>query len=310
MGIQINEQLSYHIGFIGFGLIGGSIAKALKTAHPDYHITATSRSLAPLYNAQSEGVVDTVAAQADLHFTPCDFIFLCTPVEASVRYLSVLREIKKDTCVITDVGSVKGNIHKAAEAAGLSGCFIGGHPMAGSEQSGYASSDAALLKNSVYVITPTKNNTAQQIASYRALIADMGAVPLVMDFARHDYTVAGISHVPHLAAAALAKMVQENDDAEQNMHQLAAGGFKDTTRIAASSPEMWAQICTANRDAIGLLLNQYIAQLTEIRDHITGSNFSAEASCGQETPFSDTQLQSYISALFHAAGEYRNSFDN
>lgn len=292
----VNRKTPYQIGFVGFGLIGGSIAKALKKKHADCLITVTSRRLDPLYAAKSAGVIDTVTGRIDNSFSACDFIFLCTPVESAESYLPQLKRVKKEGCIITDVGSVKGSIHKAAADAGLAGCFIGGHPMAGSEQSGYASSSADLFKGSTYVLTPSAETGQDQLDAYRALVLDLGAVPLVMDCDLHDVSVAGISHVPHLAAAALAKFVQLSDDPGRHMHALAAGGFKDTTRIAASSPEMWAQICTANRAAIGGLLDRYIAQLTEIHDRIAGDA-------------SKEQVQSYITNLFQTAGQYRNSFD-
>ena len=126
-----------NIGFIGFGLIGGSIAKALKKAHPEYIITATSRSLSPLFQAKKEGVIDIVLENVDSQFSDCDYIFLCTPVVTITEYLKQLIYIKKDDCIITDVGSVKGYVHESVINLGLEDCFIGGHPMAGSEKTGY-----------------------------------------------------------------------------------------------------------------------------------------------------------------------------
>ena len=282
------------IGFIGFGLIGGSIAKGLKKVHPEYRIIATSRSKAPLYEAQKHGVVDVVAPEVDNSFKNCDYIFLCTPVITTTQYLLALKNIINPECIITDVGSVKGYIHQAVHDAGLDSQFIGGHPMAGSERSGFNNSSDTLLKGAIYILTPTNESPADKLDWLKQTVEELGAVPVVMDCKQHDYAVAGISHVPHLISAALAILAKNNDDYENHMHTLAAGGFKDTTRIAASSPEMWEQICVTNRDAISTLLGKYIKELNIIKSHIDND--------------SDEECSDYIKNLFNTAGEYRNSF--
>lgn len=279
-----------HIGFIGFGLIGGSIAKAIRQFCPECHITATSRSLAPLHKAQAEGIIDIVSEGITTAFSDCDIILICTPVVTITKYFSLLKPIIKPTCILTDVGSVKGTIHQAAARLGLEEYFIGGHPMAGSELSGYEHAYADLLAGAKYVITPSAKTSAERLDTYIQFVKDIKAVPIVMDCKTHDYCAAAISHVPHLASAALAKLVKDSDCKEEYMHQLAAGGFKDTTRIAASSPEMWEQICNSNPEAITHLLTDYINLLTDIKEQI----------CNGETH--------YIYKLFQEAGEYRNTF--
>ena len=282
------------IGFIGFGLIGGSIAKSLKKVHPEYRTIVTSRSKAPLYEAQKQGVVDIVATEVDNSFKNCDYIFLCTPVITITHYLHAIKNVIKPECIITDVGSVKGYIHQAVHDAGLDSQFIGGHPMAGSERSGFNNSSDTLLKGAIYILTPTNESPADKLDWLKQTVEELGAVPVVMDCKQHDYAVAGISHVPHLISAALAILAKNNDDYENHMHTLAAGGFKDTTRIAASSPEMWEQICVTNRDAISTLLGKYIKELNIIKSHIDND--------------SDEECSDYIKNLFNTAGEYRNSF--
>jgi prephenate dehydrogenase len=279
-----------HIGFIGFGLIGGSIAKSLKQSHPDLKVTVTSRTLAPIYEAQNDGVVDFVAKETDSSFSDCDIIFICTPVVTITQYLAQLKSVIKPGCIVTDVGSVKSSIHKAVTSLDMEDVFIGGHPMAGSEMSGYKYSDATLLVSAKYVITPTKKTTKEQLDTYIELVHELKAVPIVMDCETHDYSAAAISHVPHLISAALAKMVCDCDGKEQYMHLLAAGGFKDTTRIAASSPEMWQQICDSNADAISQLLGEYIKRLEEVRTDVDNHDTDA------------------IAELFKEAGRYRSTF--
>ena len=279
-----------NIGFIGFGLIGGSIAKAVKAVHPEYIITVTSRTLAPLELAKKEKIVDIIAPEPDSNFSDCDMIFLCTPVITITKYLKVLKKIKKPSCIITDVGSVKGYIHEAVNELGMQDCFIGGHPMAGSEKTGYKNSSKEILVNAKYVITPSENVKPEQIELYKSLIEEMKAIPVIMDYNLHDYTVAGISHLPHLASACLARLVMEADDKETHMHLLASTGFKDTTRIAASSPEMWEQICATNTQPITELLGKYIDLLTSVKTSL--ENNSPDA----------------VRKLFSETKEYRETF--
>ena len=215
-------------------------------------------------------------------------------MERLENFEKALKNIINPECIITDVGSVKGYIHQAVHDAGLDSQFIGGHPMAGSERSGFNNSSDTLLKGAIYILTPTNESPADKLDWLKQTMEELGAVPVVMDCKQHDYAVAGISHVPHLISAALAILAKNNDDCENHMHTLAAGGFKDTTRIAASSPEMWEQICVTNRDAISTLLGKYIKELNIIKSHIDND--------------SDEECSDYIKNLFNTAGEYRNSF--
>lgn len=286
-----NQKLT--IGFIGFGLIAGSIAKALKKAQPEYQIIATSRTLDPLKEALNDGTIDKIVPSLDHHFNQCDYIFLCTPVVTITSYFSKLKNIIKKDCIITDVGSVKTIIHEAALDCGLKNHFIGGHPMAGSEKSGYQYADASILKGATYVITPFDTTDKDKLTSYQMLVKQMQANIMIMDYKEHDYCVAAVSHLPHLISAALSKMIYENDNADKHMHSLAAGGFKDTTRIAASSPEMWEQICASNGTAISELLQKYIHLLQEIEEHVHTNS---------------PENNEYIRQLFQIAKDYRNTF--
>ena len=276
------------VGFIGFGLIAGSIAHALKESGNNYNIAATSRRLEPVYEAKKDGVVDDVLDCVDNRLA--DFIILCTPVITMNDYLKQLKNIAKKDCIITDVGSVKTSIHNAVKELDMEDMFIGGHPMAGSELTGYANSSAAIMKNARYVITPTAKTTDAQLERFKALICDMKANPIVMDYATHDKTVAAISHLPHLISTALVKLVSKHDDSEKHMQMLAAGSFRDMTRVAASSPEMWDQICASNSEDISALLGDYIDILSEIKNNI------------------DNKTPGYVNELFEMSREYKNSF--
>ncbi len=278
------------VGFIGFGLIAGSIAHALKESGNNYNIAATSRRLEPVYEAKKDGVVDDVLDCVDNRLADCDYIILCTPVITMNDYLKQLKNIVKKDCIITDVGSVKTSIHNAVKELDMEDMFIGGHPMAGSELTGYANSSAAIMKNARYVITPTAKTTDAQLERFKALICDMKANPIVMDYATHDKTVAAISHLPHLISTALVKLVSKHDDSEKHMQMLAAGSFRDMTRVAASSPEMWDQICASNSEDISALLGDYIDILSEIKHNI------------------DNKTPGYVNELFEMSREYKNSF--
>ena len=205
------------VGFIGFGLIAGSLAHALKESGRDYHITATSRHLEPVIAAVADGIVDVAAPAVDETFAQCDIILLCTPVITITEYLTKLKAIASPDCIITDVGSVKTIIHEAADSLGLNDRFIGGHPMAGSEKTGYENSSSSIIKGARYIITPTKETKPEKIEFMKQFASDVGMRPIVMDYHVHDKSVAAISHVPHLLSTALVHVVSDNDDEEKHM---------------------------------------------------------------------------------------------
>ncbi len=243
------------IGIIGLGLIGGSIAKAIKEK-TNIKIVASSRTEKSLADAKADGVIDEYTLDDLSIFSDCDIVFICTPVDKIPEYVKKLIPYIKSDCIITDVGSTKANIYdKMLEFENI--CFIGGHPMAGSEKTGYKSSKAHLLENAFYILTPTPNITDDQLKTMFELVRLTGAIPMVLNAYLHDYTVAAISHVPHLIAAVLVNTVKNLDDENQYMHTLAAGGFKDITRIASSSPEIWDSICQDNSDEISKVWNVF-----------------------------------------------------
>lgn len=257
--------MDLNIGFIGLGLIGGSLAKAIRAFHPDSRILAYNRSLPVLETAKNEGVIDEICEEIGPCFSCCDYIFLCTPVTTNIQYMELLREYISPDCIMSDVGSVKGMIHKEATRLGLSSCFIGGHPMAGSEKTGYDNSKVRLLENAYYILTPSENVDIRKISDYTELVASLGAIPLVLTHQEHDYITAGISHLPHIVAATLVNLVRELDTEDEHMKLIAAGGFKDITRIASSSPDMWQQICLENPENISRTLDAFIRMLIQAR---------------------------------------------
>ena len=279
-----------HIGFIGFGLIGGSIAKALKENNPDYKITAFDINKDSLKLALEDGIVDTATDAIDMHFSDCDFIFMCAPVLNNANSLEALKKVLSPATILTDVGSVKTDIHKRVKELGLEEQFIGGHPMAGSERIGYSNSNAKILENAYYILTPTVNIGIDKINAYIDLITQMRAIPLQLTYEEHDFVTAAISHLPHVISASLVNLVKASDSEKGTMKAIAAGGFKDITRISSSSPVMWQNICLTNKDNILILLEKYIESLSEIKEQIMTSD------------------EQEIYNFFDTARNYRDSF--
>lgn len=278
------------IGFIGLGLIGGSIAKAIKHAEPEYELIAYDIQTQALQPALQEGIISRALTQVDESFAECDIIFLCAPVTQNDLNLQKLAGYLKPGAILTDVGSVKGDIHAHIEKMGLNACFIGGHPMAGSEKTGYGNSRANLFENVYYMITPTLQTSKEALEEYKKLVKKIGAIPLVLSPEKHDYVTGAISHLPHVIAASLVNLIREKDKQDGIMKMIAAGGFRDITRIASSSPEMWEAICMTNADNIVQLLNAYIDDLQEIRGKI------------------QTYDREQIREFFSNARDYRDSF--
>lgn len=256
------------IGFIGLGLIGGSIAKKLKSLHPELEIIAVASHIETIQEAFREGLISNGTFCSIEDFSDCDYIFLCTPVQKNIEYLRQLKDIISPHCIITDVGSVKTEIHREVASLHLEKNFIGGHPMAGSEKTGLSSSSDSLLENAYYIITPTAETSPETLADFTALVTSLSAIPLVLDYELHDYATAAISHLPHIIAFSLVNLIKESDDAGETMKTIAAGGFKDLTRIASSSPVMWENICLSNREQILKLIDSYIERLLETKKHI------------------------------------------
>ncbi len=267
------------IAFIGLGLIGGSIARKIKQVCPDTCIMAYDHIRSTLEAAKADGNIDIILESIDTALSECDLIILCTPVSYNESYLRAIKPYLAPDCIVSDVGSTKTAIHEAVIALDMESQFIGGHPMAGSERTGYACSKANLLENAYYVITPTAKSTQTDIDKMIDFAQTLTALPLVLDYKEHDYSVAAISHVPHLIAAGLVNLVADSDSEQEVMKRIAAGGFKDITRIASSSPVMWEQICMTNRDNIVSLLEDYIRSMQQIVTDLKDNNGPAVFDC-------------------------------
>lgn len=254
-------------GFIGFGLIGGSIAHALREIFPSSRITAynyhVTKKHPKLEAALADGILTDICTDLS-DMGKLDVIFLCAPVMTNVEYLKRLKPHLSGNCLLTDVGSVKGNIHHEIENLGLGHMFVGGHPMTGSEKTGYENSTSSYLKGAYYILTPTQSvpkNFTDWLADF---VKAAGSHCAVLDYKQHDRITAAISHAPHIISASLINTVASMDKTGEYA-RLAAGGLKDITRISSSSPEMWQNICLTNPDCIVSFLDKFIKNLEEMK---------------------------------------------
>lgn len=278
------------IAFIGLGLIGGSIARGIRRSRPDATIMAYMRTRAKLEQAKQDGIVDVILDGIGEELKDCDLVFLCAPVERNAACLKEIRPYLKPQALVTDVGSTKTDIHSHVIRLGMEDVFVGGHPMAGSEKTGYEHSSDRLLENAYYIITPTAKSRPEDVNRLVAVAEAIGSIPIVLDYRRHDQITAAISHLPHVAASSLVNLVKDSDGEDGLMKRLAAGGFKDITRIASSSPQMWEQICMANRENLACALRLYIQGL-----ETTLAQLEARDSKG-------------IHELFETSRDYRSTF--
>lgn len=280
------------IGFAGLGLIGGSVAKAIHRSAPEKYIVAYDPDLGSLKRAFEEGTVQKCAEGINSDFSDCHYIFLCAPVQTNIDNMKLLKPYLSPETILTDVGSVKAPIFNAVLNEGLEGCFIGGHPMTGSEKTGYENSDASFLENAYYIMTPGSSVPESETELFHGLIRETGAIPLVMRPDEHDRITAAISHLPHIISATLVDLVRSSDSGDGRMKQIAAGGFKDITRISSSSPVMWQQICLANNKEISGFLDSYINELEKVRTALDSSD------------------SENLYSLFDTARTYRDSFSS
>ncbi|HHY83683.1 MAG TPA: prephenate dehydrogenase [Clostridiales bacterium] len=277
------------ITIAGLGLIGGSLAKAFRRTNPGFTIVGVDSNRKNLELALEDGTVSQAFDRLEDAVSDSQVIFLCTPVSCIPELLIILSRCARPGTIITDVGSIKeGIMKKADELLPQDVCFIGGHPMAGAERSGYHASIAHLFENAYYILTPRTGTPDTAVNVLKSLIASTGAIPLILDPVTHDQMVGAVSHLPHIIAAALVNTVREADGPDNAIQKLAAGGFKDITRIASSNPEMWRDICLYNRDQLLPLISSVIGCLSKIsKDLEAGDGQAVESFYMEAKKFRD-----------------------
>lgn len=246
------------IAIFGVGLIGGSLALCFK-GKPDFHVIGHSIRPSSVEKYVQRGVVDEGTTSMQAAAEAADFIFLCVPVGNLEEYVQKLSTFKlKPGCIITDVGSTKVSVTACARRYPLEGaCFIGGHPMAGSERSGVEAASSFLFENAFYVLTPDTNAPQEAVDRLRALLEHTKAHIVMVDAVEHDQIVGAISHLPHIIAALLVNQIRGYHEDNPLYGSLAAGGFRDITRIASSDPILWRDILINNREVLLELLSDW-----------------------------------------------------
>ena len=253
------------IGFIGLGLIGGSIAKTIKRIYPASTMIATAGHASTVLEAYEDHTIQNKDLLDISAFSDCDLIFLCCPVGKNIEYLQALKPVIKERCILTDVGSVKSDIHEEVIRLGLEKNFIGGHPMTGSEKTGYKNATPYLLENAYYILTPSARTSEDTMKEFEKYISSLGALTMILDYKEHDHATASISHLPHVIASSLVNLSAEIDNEDETMKTIAAGGFKDITRIASSSPVMWQNICLSNASQLIELIDAFTERLQQAK---------------------------------------------
>lgn len=281
------------ICIVGLGLIGGSLAKAIKRDHPKSYITAVDSHGDSLKAALADNIIDKAASSLAQGVKGADFVFLCTPIHTMPSLIREVMPLLDGDTIVTDVGSTKQDIMEVAGSASISGgkraLFIGGHPMAGTHHSGYEASLPHLFENAYYILTPLDDTPSWALDSLTKLLSSLGALPLIMDDKTHDEIIGAISHLPHVVAAALINTVRDVEDPAHLCERLAAGGFRDITRIASSNPEMWKNISLANK-------KELVSLISHMNQHLIG--FAGMLAQDEE---------SGIEGFFESAKSYREN---
>lgn len=262
------------LAIVGAGLIGGSFALALKQAGAVGEVLGVGRSAESLATAQERGLIDR-AVDWDMA-GKADCILLAMPVGETEAVLEKLVPHLKPGAIVTDAGSTKGKVIAVARAVlkDRFGDFVPGHPIAGSEQSGPLAARADLYQGRKVVLTPEPDTDAAALATVQALWAATGAQVEWLEAALHDRIFAAVSHLPHMAAFALVDELAQRADGD-TYFRFAASGFRDFTRIAGSSPEMWRDISLANREALLAELDAYLAGLQNVRAAVAAGDAGA-----------------------------------
>jgi len=247
---------------IGVGLIGGSLARALREAGACQEVVGAGRNAGNLQTAVDLGVIDRYATDLAEAVSGADMVVVCVPLGAMEGVFSAIKGQLAEHVVLTDAGSAKGSVIEAARRVfgRVPDFFVPGHPIAGTEQSGVAASFPGLYRDRRVILTPLPETSANAIDRVRDMWTATGAQVVTMDPVHHDAVLAATSHLPHVLAYSLVDTLAKLDDTSE-VFEYAAGGFRDFTRIASSDPVMWRDICLANGDAIQLMIEHYIADL-------------------------------------------------
>ena len=273
---NLDIMTDFHIdklAVIGVGLIGGSLALALKEAGAVGHVVGIGRGLPNLETALRLGVVDSYTQDIAAGVAEADVVFLATPVQALGALAKQAMPHLKPGAILTDGGSVKQAVIDAIEPYLRDDVhFVPGHPIAGTENSGAEAAFATLYCDRRCILTPTTNTDAAALDLMQSMWQLVGSQVVIMDVEKHDRVLAAISHLPHMVAYALVNAVGSYDRYNENILEYSAGGFRDFTRIASSDPTMWRDIALTNREALIEMMEQFETFFAELKEDVaTGS---------------------------------------
>lgn len=264
------------LAVIGVGLIGGSLARALRAADAVGEIIGCGRSIENLELALELGVIDDYSADPGEAVANADMVFIAVPLGAVAGIFARIQERLPMHAVVTDGGSVKGSVIADAQRVfgAIPSWLVPGHPIAGTEHSGVGASFPELYQNRRVILTPVTETSPEAVARVRAMWEQAGSDVTEMSVAHHDEVLAATSHLPHMLAFGLVDVLarmQSNDE----IFRYAAGGFRDFTRIASSSPEMWRDICIANAEALSAMLARFGDEMTDLAKTIRSADADA-----------------------------------
>lgn len=255
-----------HLSIIGVGLIGGSLSLALKQAGYCRRITGVGRNAGRLQDAVTAGVIDDFETDFAKGVAGADMVLVAVPLNSCADVFEKIRGHLKAGAVLTDAGSAKGSVVDDVRRVfgKIPPNFVPGHPIAGTEKSGFEAAFAELFQRRRVILTPVAETDVGAVARVRAMWEAAGAIVEFTDVAQHDRVLAATSHLPHMLAFGLVDSLAKQDDVEE-IFRFAAGGFRDFTRIAGADPAMWRDICLRNRDAILQAMRLYQADLNELQ---------------------------------------------
>lgn len=261
------------LAIIGVGLIGGSLALALKQAGAVGEVVGCGRGKPNLEKALELGVIDSFQRDPAEAVRNADVVFLATPVKTLELVTQQCLLGLKPGAILTDGGSVKGDVVKKIEPLLPEGIhFVPGHPIAGTENSGVEAAFPTLYQEKRCILTPTKNTDPQALELIRQMWRVVGSNVVEMGYEKHDKVLAAISHLPHMVAYSLVNAVGSYDHYEENILEYSAGGFRDFTRIASSDPTMWRDVAENNREALLEMIEQFESSLAELKGDIAEGN--------------------------------------
>jgi prephenate dehydrogenase len=270
MSTSLSEPMFRQVTIIGLGLLGGSLGLVLKEKGLAKTVVGIGRRRENLELAVQMGAIDHFALEPHRAVSQSDLIVLATPVETYLPQIHTWGKDLTPSTIVSDVGSVKGQLVSKVEAQlPPSTFFVGAHPIAGKEKSGVAHADLQLFQGARCVVTPTPCTNAQALQRICQLWEAAGSVVLSMDPMEHDWIFGAVSHLPHVAAFSLMhtlEALQGRTPHTPDLLDFSGGGLRDATRIAASSPEMWRDICVANHENLVKMVDQYIQQLQIFRE--------------------------------------------